>query len=77
MKAHGRVVLLGLSLGSLVAMHLAAERGGGEGNEASVAGLAVLGNALALTVFSRLPLGVSARASRLGFAMPDWYLVKP
>ena len=76
-KAHGRVVLLGFSLGSLVAMHLAAERGAREGSDGGVVGLAVLGNALALTVFSRLPLGVAARASRLGFVMPDWYLVKP
>jgi carboxylesterase len=66
--AHGRVVLLGFSLGSLLAMEIASERPEG------LAGLVVMGNALTLGVSSSLPLGLWARSKR---AMPDLYLVKP
>ena len=65
---HGQVVLLGFSLGSLVAMQIASER------PAGLAGLVVLGNALTLGVGSSLPLGLWARSGR---PMPDIYLVKP
>ena len=65
---HGQVVLLGFSLGSLVAMQIASERPEG------LVGLVVLGNALTLTAGSRWPLGLWART---GWAMPDIYLVKP
>jgi esterase/lipase len=67
-EARGRVVLLGFSLGSLVAMHLASERPEG------LAGLVVLGNALTLGASSRWPLGLWARSGR---PMPDIYLLKP
>jgi carboxylesterase len=65
---HGRVVVLGFSLGSLLAMELAAEGGGG------VAALVVMGNALTLAAHTSVPLGL---ADRLGLRMPDAYLVKP
>jgi carboxylesterase len=65
---HGRVVLLGFSMGSLVAMQIASEQ------PAWLAGLAVLSNALTLRVSSALPLGLWART---GLPMPDWYLRKP
>ena len=68
LQAHGQVVLLGFSLGSLVAMQIASERPEG------VVGLVVLGNALTLTAGSRVPLGLWART---GWTMPDIYLVKP
>ena len=64
---HGAVVLCGFSLGSLVAMHLAAER------PAGLAGLIVLGNALELHAYSSVPFAV---VERLGIRVPDWYLVK-
>ena len=64
---YGKVVLCGFSLGSLVAMHLAAER------PAALAGLIVLGNALELHPYSSVPF---AAIDRLGLRMPDWYLVK-
>jgi carboxylesterase len=66
--AHGRVVVLGFSLGSLLAMQIASERPPG------LAGLVVMGNALTLGLSSRAPLGLWARSRR---AMPDIYLVKP
>ena len=66
--AYGRVVLLGFSLGSLLAMEIASERPEG------LAGLVVMGNALTLGLSSSLPLGLWARTKR---AMPDLYLVKP
>jgi carboxylesterase len=65
---HGKVVLLGFSLGSVVAMQIASER------PAGLAGLVVMGNALTLGVGSSLPLGLWARSGR---PMPDIYLVKP
>lgn len=67
-ESHGRVVLLGFSLGSLVAMQIASER------PAGLAGLVVLGNALTLGASSWMPLGLVERSGR---AMPDLYLVKP
>ncbi len=66
--AYGRVVLLGYSLGSLVAMQIASERPEG------LAGLAVLSNALTLSAASSVPLGLWERTGRM---MPDVYLVKP
>ena len=64
----GRVVLLGFSLGSLLAMQLASEQPGG------LTGLAVLGNAMTLRSLSSVPLGL---LDRLGVRIPDLYLVKP
>jgi carboxylesterase len=66
--AHGRVVLLGFSLGSLLAMQIA-----GEAPEA-LAGLVVMGNALTLATHTSLPF---ALWHRLGRVVPDLYLVKP
>jgi carboxylesterase len=71
-EAYGRVVLLGFSLGSLVAMQVASEDRRGDGS--GVAGLVVLGNALTLGSASRWPLGLWARSGR---PMPDIYLLKP
>jgi carboxylesterase len=68
---HGRVVLIGFSLGSLVAMQIASERPPG------VEGLVVLGNALRLSLSTRLPLGLVARlVARLGVRVPDVYVLK-
>lgn len=68
LRAHGRVVLVGFSLGSLLAMELASERPEG------LAGLVVLGNALTL----RFPTGAAlALLERLGRPAPDVYLLKP
>jgi carboxylesterase len=67
-ERHREVVLLGFSLGSLIAMHLATEQPRG------VAGLVVLANALTFGTASSLPLGLWMRA---GWPMPDVYLVKP
>jgi carboxylesterase len=64
----GRVVLLGFSLGSLIAMQIASER------PEWLAGLVVLGNAVTLRPHSSVPLAVIAR---LGLTVPDVYLVKP
>jgi carboxylesterase len=64
----GRVVLLGFSLGSLLAMQIASERPQG------LAGLAVLGNALTLRSMSSAALGL---LDRLGVRIPDVYVVKP
>jgi carboxylesterase len=73
--SHERVVLLGFSLGTLVAMQLASEAPSlATGAGRAIAGLVVLGNALTLGVGSSGPLGLWAR-SRM--PMPDWYLVKP
>jgi carboxylesterase len=65
---HGRVVLLGFSLGSLVAMEIASE------HPSWLVGLVALGNALTLRLHSAVPLGVW---TRLGWKMPDVYLLKP
>ncbi len=65
---HGRAVLLGFSLGSLLALELASE------DLEGVEGVVVLGNALTLAAHTSIPLGI---ADRLGIPMPDVYLVKP
>jgi carboxylesterase len=65
---HGRAIVLGFSLGSLLALEIASEGLPG------VAGVVVLGNALTLAAHSSVPLAI---ADRLGVAMPDAYLVKP
>jgi carboxylesterase len=67
-KRHDRFVLLGFSLGSLIAMQIASEKPDG------IAGLVVLSNALTLAASTRLPLALLAR---LGRRMPDVYLLKP
>jgi carboxylesterase len=67
-ERHGRFVLLGFSLGSLVATELASECPEG------LAGLVLLGNALTLHATMSLPF---ALWRRLGWAMPDAYLLKP
>jgi pimeloyl-ACP methyl ester carboxylesterase len=66
---HGRVVLLGFSLGSLVAMQLASERTGGS------AGLVVLGNAVTLQPLTRACRWLPGTRGR--GRMPDVYLLKP
>jgi carboxylesterase len=66
--SHGRVVLLGFSLGSVIALQVASEKPEG------LAGLVVLGNALTLRGHSSIPLGLWARA---GWSMPDAYMTKP
>jgi carboxylesterase len=68
LEKHGRVVLLGFSLGSLVAMQLASEHPEG------LAGLVVLGNALTLHPLMRVPLALWHRTGR---PLPDVYLLKP
>jgi carboxylesterase len=68
LRSHGSAVVLGFSLGSLLALGLAAE------GAAGLAGAVVLGNALRLAMHSRLPLGLVAR---LGLPVPDVYLLKP
>lgn len=65
---HKSFVLLGFSLGSLVAMQIAAERPSG------LAGLVVLGNALKLQPALGVPIGLLAR---LGGKVPDVYILKP
>jgi carboxylesterase len=65
---HGRVVLLGFSLGTLVALQLASEK------PAGLVGLVILGNALTLRGYSSVPLGLWERA---GWRMPDAYMTKP
>jgi carboxylesterase len=67
-RRHGRVALLGFSLGSLVAMQIASER------PAWLAGLVVMGAALTLRAHTSVPL---ALLDRLGRRMPDVYLLKP
>lgn len=65
---HGRVVLLGFSMGSLLALKLASER------PPWLAGVAVLGNALTVRAHTSVPLGVWAWSGR---PMPDIYFIKP
>jgi carboxylesterase len=64
---HGQVVIAGFSLGSLVAMELAARRPEG------LLGLVLLGNALTLVPPVRAALGF---VERRGWKLPDWYLLK-
>jgi carboxylesterase len=66
-ERYQRIVLLGFSLGSLIALELAAE------DLPGVAGLVVMGNALTLAAHSSIPLGIM---DRLGIPVPDAYLVK-
>jgi carboxylesterase len=66
-ERHGKVVLVGFSLGSLLAMDLAAD--GPEG----LVGLVVLGNALTLMAPVQAALGL---VDRRGWRVPDWYLLK-
>jgi carboxylesterase len=68
LREHRRAVLLGFSLGSLVAMQIASERPEG------LAGLVVLGSAVTLRPHSSVPLGLLARLRR---DVPDVYLPKP
>lgn len=67
-RTHGRVVLLGFSMGSLLALELAAER------PPWLAGVVLLGNALTLLPHTSVPLGLWDRA---GWPMPDAYFFKP
>ncbi|MDB4942784.1 MAG: esterase [Labilithrix sp.] len=64
---HGEVVVVGFSLGSLVAIELAARR------PAGLRGLVLLGNALTLAPVLARPLGFVARR---GWTFPDWYVLK-
>lgn len=65
---HGHFVLAGFSLGSLVAMELAARKPEG------LVGLVVLGNAITLNGPTRAALSF---VDRRGWKLPDWYLLKP
>jgi carboxylesterase len=65
---HGRVVLLGFSMGSLLALQLASER------PPWLAGLAALGNAVTVRPHTSWPLGIW---QRIGRPMPDAYMLKP
>ena len=64
---HEHVVVAGFSLGSLVAMELAARRPTG------LLGLVLLGNALTLSPIMSVPLGLADRA---GWKLGDWYFLK-
>lgn len=66
MRTDAQVVVLGFSMGSLVAMSLALER--------EVAGLIVLGNALTLSTPLRAAFGAF---DLLGVRAPDVYVPKP
>lgn len=66
-RRHGHVVLCGFSLGSLVALELAAEQPLG------LAGLVLLGNAVTLMPPIRAALGF---IDQKGWTLPDWYLLK-
>ena len=66
-RRHGQIVLAGFSLGSLVAMELAARRPEG------LLGLVLLGNALTLVPPVSAALGF---VERRGWKLPDWYLLK-
>ncbi len=68
LEEHGAIVLAGFSLGSLVAMELAARR------PKNLVGLVLLGNALTLTAPVRAALGF---VDRRGWTLPDWYILKP
>ena len=64
---HEHVVIAGFSLGSLVAIELAARRPSG------LLGLVLLGNALTLSPGVSAILGL---VDRRGWKLPDWYLLK-
>jgi len=64
---HEHVVIAGFSLGSLVAIELAARR------PAGLLGLVLLGNALTLSPAVGAALGL---IDRRGWKLPDWYLLK-
>lgn len=66
-REHERVVVMGFSMGSLVALKLASE------GLPQLTGLVVLGNALFLSAPSALPLGLLTRLK----GTPDLYLLKP
>lgn len=66
-RRHGRVVLLGFSLGSLVALSLAQDKPDG------LIGLVLLGNAVTLTAPVRGALGFMEKRA---WSFPDWYLLK-
>ncbi len=66
-ERHGRFILCGFSLGSLIALELASRK------PAGLVGLIVLGNAVTLTAPVRAALGF---VDRRGWTLPDWYLLK-
>lgn len=66
-ERHGRFVLCGFSLGSLIALELAAEAPSG------LLGLALLGNAVTLSAPLRAALGFFDRRA---WTLPDWYLLR-
>jgi carboxylesterase len=66
-ERYGQVVIAGFSLGSLVAIELAARR------PAGLLGLVLLGNALTLVPPMSAALGF---VDRRGWKLPDWYLLK-
>ncbi len=66
--AHGQAIVVGFSMGSLVALQLASER------PAGLAALVSMATCLRLSAPAALPLAI---AHRLGVALPDKYLVKP
>jgi carboxylesterase len=65
---HGRVVLLGFSMGSLLALQLASER------PPWLTGLVAMGNAVTVRAHTSVPLGLWNRSKR---PMPDLYFGKP
>ena len=65
---HGGAVVLGFSLGSLIAIELASERPDG------LLGLVALGNAVTIQPATSVPMRVLAA---LGVRLPDAYLLKP
>jgi carboxylesterase len=62
---HGRIVLLGFSMGTLVALKLATEM--------ELAGLVILGCALDLAAYFEVPFAAFAR---FGWKVPDLYMLK-
>ena len=67
-KEHGRAVLLGFSMGSLLALQIASERPEG------LAGLIAMGNALTVRPHTSLPFRIW---DLFGQPLPDAYLLKP
>ena len=68
LREEGSVVLLGFSLGSLIAIRLASER------HAGVAGLVAIGNPLALNPMLGVPFAV---VEAMNLELPDAYVIKP